>query len=79
MKNISPNLSIREIWKLHLILKDARNDNVLEFIKGISPSTLVESLKIMYKRHPENMAVGFLNGLEKSGFFSFEELVKAIG
>ena len=79
MTNTCRSLSLREMWKLHLVLKDAQRDNVLEFIKNMSPSLLVESLKILYGKPPDDMASGFLNGLDKSGYFSFEELIKVLG
>lgn len=79
MKTTCRSLSLREMWKLHLVLKDAQRENVLEFIKNMSPALLVESLKILYGKPIDDMASGFLNGLDKSGYFSFEEFVKVFG
>lgn len=65
------------MWKLHLLLKSNKQDNVLEFLQGLTPKMFIDALKIMFGRVPEKgMSTHFLKGLQESDYFSFEELVR---
>lgn len=90
--NLSPKrLSLNEMWKLYLLLKDSLGDSTEELlvdeIKKIISKIDVDEyknvLQLLYgkrifSRHRSEYLLYFVAGLKKNNFFSFVFTIKGI-
>lgn len=78
MKNTSPSLSLREMWKLYSILPEM-GENIFDSLQELSPETLVDAVRILNggKIKDDRLMADFLGGLKKQDFFSFSEFIRA--
>lgn len=90
MNSYPKKLSIKEVWKLHTILKPSLDENsylideVSSILQKTSQADFLSSLQLMYKNYkvskypPVKVLSHFVSGLRKSQFFEFCSFIKVI-
>lgn len=91
LKNISPKpLTIKEVYQLYKLLEDGIPekdekyliDEVLKILDGISTYAFKQGLRILYgdnfhiNRTPGEFAIMFIDGIKKTNFISFMQIMK---